>query len=357
MEKRYGIALVAIIIGSVLFLIATIFVAPRITVIPHTLSSDYQQLSVRPFDFSQNNNVQYRILAPLLAHILFLRGALFPLFPLLMAIALIATVYWYFRASTSPLTSLAAAGIIAFSGPVLNSFEFVGFPDTLAYLLFWVCLISNNLAVQSLTFGLALFNHDNALFALPFLLWRPWTHESVRKTALRIILFLLMFVPVLVYRRYVDAHASPRLNPSFYLNINSIVENLKIVARYAALGGFEAFRLFWFLLLAAFWLLVRSRRWAEAGWLVLVVFSACAQLILAFDISRYVALAFPAILYSVRFLRSCYDEAKYEKILWSLFAANFLVPVYFIWEYHVGFHLPWPVILLLKMAGMDGWKI
>jgi hypothetical protein len=357
LEKKWGVTLTALAVGFILLAAASIWVAPRLSTAPGSLGSEYQALSDHPFDFSRNSKLQYRILTPLCAHVLGLRGALFPAFPLLMAGVLLATVYTRFRKENSPSVSAAAAAMIAFSVPVLSSFDFAGYPDTLSYLLIWLCLATDNLVLQCVIFALALFNHDNIAFAFPFLAWRPWTHETLRRVALRAGLFLLMFVPALFYRHYVNEHTSPLYTPGYYLDKHAIVQNVKIVARYAELGIFEAFRLFWILPLAALCWLTRERRWNEAGWIVLVFVCTCLQLVLAFDTSRYMGLAFPCVLYSVRFLQGHYEEPQCGKILWLLFAANFLIPVYFIWEYHVSFHLPWPIILLLKLFGIDGWKI
>jgi len=357
LEKRYGLALSSLVIALVLFVFALILVTPNVSIHPNSLGSDYQQLAEHPLAFSENSRVQYRILTPLLANVLHLRGAMYAYFPLLVAVLFIAGVYWHFRTSASPLFSVAVAGMVALNAPVLNSFAFVGFPDTLAYLLFFACLISNNLALQCAAFGLALFNHDNALFALPFLVYRPWTNEPVRKTAMRLVLFLVAFVPVILYRKYVDSHMTTAFTPGFYLNKESIADNLKCVARYAPLGIFETFRLFWFVIPVALYMQVRSRRWGDVAWLVLVVLLPFLQLVLAQDTSRFFAMAFPAILYSAKLLHTHYGDLVSRKMLWLLLAANLWVPVYFVWERHVDFNLPGPIFLLLKLIGIDGWKL
>jgi len=358
LEKRWGIPLTGLAIGVVLFLAATVLVAPRLTTVGGAgLSPEFQNLSEEPFNFSRNSPLQYRILTPLLAHVLMLRGRLYPVFPLLIGVALLATVYVHFRKSSSPMTSAAAAAMMAFSMPLLSSFFCAGYPDAVSYLLIWICLTATSLPLQCTAFALMLLNHESTAFAFPFLAYRPWNQEPIRKTVLRAVLLLAMFIPLVAYRKYVDLHSAPLLGAGYYLNVAAIADNVKKVAHFAALGLFEAFRLFWYVVLFALLVLVRSRKIGEAAWLILVVGCACLPLVLACDTGRFTALAFPAVLLSIKVLGSHFDKATLEKSLWLLFAANFFVPVYFTWERQSAFLLPWPILFLLKLVGMDGWKI
>ena len=67
-----------------------------------------------------------------------------------------------------------------------------------------------------------------------------------------------------------------------------------------------------------------------ACFLLLVFTSSCMQIVLTFDTSRNMGPAFPKILYAIKMVHDEYGEAFTEKTLYAVFAANFIVPVYYV---------------------------
>ncbi len=161
-------------------------------------------------------------------------------------------------------------------------------------------------------------------------------------------MFLAALLPLFSYRYYVNLHATPRYHPGYYLGIAAIVDNIKIMGEMAWMGIFEAFRLFWLLPLGACYLLARSRKYPELSWMLLVFTSCCAQMVLASDTSRLMGLAFPMILFAIKVVHDEYGDALTEKILYAVFAANFIVPVYYVGQKTLYPFLPLPISLLLE---------
>jgi hypothetical protein len=328
LEARIGLPLSALVVGLGLVAAAAILSRPSLGPVNH--GALYARLSEAPLSLAEDNWVQLRILGPLVGYVLFLRGGLFPLLPLAFLVLFLSSIYLHYRRSgVGHATSLGIAGLMAFSTPTLFPLSGAGYVDPIvAFLLFW-CFARPGLPfLQGLLFTLAIFTHESALFALPWVLmpsgpgqprrWRSWLMTAG--------LCALGIVLLFAWREYATAQIPVRFSNDFYLG--RIGKNWRIIRWLLPLGVFMAFRLFWALPVLAAFDAVRRRDWHASAWLSAVVGGAVAQLVFAHDVSRLMGLAFPAVLKGADLIRRERGEPALERLLWALILWNLLVPAY-----------------------------
>ena len=166
MELQIGLYPTAFLLNVALLGIAAIYVTPAFRTI--NLGAFYEILSINPFNFQASNPVQLRILTPLLAYLLFLRGPFFILLPLFIGMLFLTFIYIHYRKqSFTPIESLGMASLMAFSTPILFTLHFQGYTDTTSYLLLFLCLVFIKNPIWPLFFALAVLNHYSNIFAAP----------------------------------------------------------------------------------------------------------------------------------------------------------------------------------------------
>jgi hypothetical protein len=356
-ESRWGRWGAAALWAVVLIAIAAVYVTPALHGVNH--GDLYTQLANVPFAPSNScNPLQSRILTPAVAHILGFTGWRYILFPLLMGALLLALVYAGFRRENfEPSECIAAAALIAFSSPLLFLLHFQGYTDTTTYVLVYaVLLCADRPLIWPVLFAAAVLNHESALFLLPWLLlftlWRP---QGWKKTAVGFALLAALLLGVRSYQNEIYRLCPGAFSPATYFERRRIWANLRGIALFFPWGFFEAFKLFWFLPLAAATVLWARARKAEALLLTLPVLGALAQLPLGTDTSRLMGLAFPAVLLSLTPLREAWG-AGFNQRLWMLILLNFLVPQYYVGQHLAIYLIPLPVSLLLHLFfGIDPW--
>ncbi len=87
LEQRWSLPVLALILGAAVLALSALGTSPQFVPVHH--GKWYTVLSNNPFDWSDNYNLRFRILAPFLGYVLFLRGPLFPWFML----SLLAEIY------------------------------------------------------------------------------------------------------------------------------------------------------------------------------------------------------------------------------------------------------------------------
>lgn len=117
LEQKCGIYFSSILIAFVLLCIAALYVTPALS--PMQLGRGYASLSIAPFDFSEQNNLRFRILTPFLAYCIGLRGSFYIVFPLIIALLFLSTIYFYLRKTQAAAESLFITLLICFSSPIL----------------------------------------------------------------------------------------------------------------------------------------------------------------------------------------------------------------------------------------------
>lgn len=327
LEARFGLAGAALVLGGLLLGLATLQSTPSLKLVNHGVL--YARLSEAPLNFAEENWVQMRILTPLLGHLLHLRGRAFIILPLAFALLFLASVYWHYRRLRfGEAASLGLASMMAFSTPVLFPLYGAGYVDPIStFLLFWCFALPHRPVLKALLYGLALFNHESALFALPWVLLPADGERLVsRRTLLTVALCALAVALLFLWRDWVSSQVAVRFSNEFY--VRRIRKNIRIIGELFPLGIFEAFRLFWFLPVWALLQSIAAREWRQALWMTAVVGGALGQLVFGHDVSRLMGLAFPAILRGAERFRLRQGEQTFERFAWALVLFSFLVPVY-----------------------------
>lgn len=359
LEARLGGRLTWLVVGLALTLVAAIYVTPAYEPINH--GTFYSSLSIHPLDLNNREPVRMRILSPLIGHILFLRGRIYLVFPLLVIIIFNGAIYWYGRREgLSELASWGLAVLMAFSMPTFFQLHFAGFSDSLTYLLLFLCLVFvDKVAIWTPLFMLALFNHEAALFFAPVLVWRYVGREMpLRRWLAGPAAVILAVIPVALFRWYIEAHSAVELSEAGNLNVRNVLHIGHAVIEYFGLGFFMAYRLFWVIPVFAIMIELKRRRYFEVISLALPIACALAQLLIAMDTSRLIAFAFPSIIGGAMVIHNWLgDRRRFALYLWSLIALDLLVPAYYVGATEILPLIPLPVSLFLRVFHVDAWHL
>jgi hypothetical protein len=353
-ERRVGRGGLASLVGVLLLGLAALYVEPATTCINH--GCWYQDMALDPLHAKPDNPLRLRLLTPYVAHALHLTGDAYLVFTMLLTAALIAACYLHARAVLGPATSLGVAAAIASSTCVLYSLHFEGYADPASYLLVLASLaVSRYPPVMGATFGIALVNHEGNAFVAPWLALAPWLSRMDEKkrrllyVAAGVLCLALAGWAYLALRRHLlETQEGMVFKAVDYTSREKLSWNLGRVVKLLPLGAFMAFRLLWYVPLAATLSALRRRERMLAVVLALIVVCAASQLVLASDTSRFFGMAFPALLLGARHLSSVWGEDTFRRRLWILLGWNMLVPVYYIGQETLIPLMPLPVRWLVE---------
>ncbi len=328
----------ALIVGILFMALAAVYTAPREGLKPMPRGREFIKLSEAPFKFIPGNRMQLRVLTPLIAYSVFLRGQHFMWTPIIMGILFLSVVYGFFRRrGLSNIESLGMVGLMAFSIPISLMMVWMGFTDTTSYLLLFLCIVFiRRPTMWPLFYALALLNHESNLFAAPWIVMLANMKDfKVRSYFWSLLLLAVAMVPMIVYRSYVSFEGGDvRYSSQHYLNVKLVLNNLRDVAGYMLIGIFGAFRLFWaFPLLSIYYLWGKKGRRRDVVWLILVIVCALGQLVFGHDITRLMGLAFPAILFGAWEMRRVWGKSLFIKRLGLLFLLNLLFMPNYMFNY------------------------
>lgn len=323
LETKLSLKLTALLLGLILFAVTMLYVSPKFEPVYH--GKVFSEMSSSPFDFAKSYPLQNRILAPLLGYLLFLRGDLFFMLPLAFAVFVLSALYYFTRKqSFSPFESLLVTALLSFSSLVFLPLISPGYTDavTFFFLLLAFVFAPNSMFKSSLFFSLALLNHESCLFLLPSLfLYRLSFNENWFKTAFY---YLVALLPVLGYRYFVSLNMEAEYSIEFYFsqsNLNTCMQAWHFVPA----GVFYAFKLLWFFPL---YILIESYKRGEklfffciAAALIFPLF----QYVIAYDITRMICIAFPAVLLSIFKLREYWGAQKFTSFSKYLFLFNLIL--------------------------------
>lgn len=361
-EKKIGITATGLIVGMILFLIATIYVTPGLEL---TNNGQYYGGLATDLLKSHDNPFAHRILSPFVAHYLNLRGKNFIFFPLIVSIIFLGEIYRYFRRQGYPnLGALVASSTMAFSSPVLFLLHFQGYTDILSHLLFFWCFVARrSIFVWVIALALACLNHEASLFSIPWIVLLrtryygcPLLSGKGVLRLLRDILFVAVAVGPMVLLRKLAPLDNTGLAPAAYWAL--LDSAWKAVIQFASFGSFMAFKAFWFL---PFLGLLAAERGSRIFTLLLfftIFFAGAGQLIVSGDTSRHLGHAFPMILYSLELIfKKIGDDLKVLEGLTLLVVCNFLVPQCYVGRQHMIAFIPTPVSFILWLLGFDPWNL
>jgi len=351
LESRFGLALTSFILSLILVCTAAIYVQPVFTVLFHGLG--FSDLSSHPFDFSRVNDLQYRILGPLLGYLFFLRGDLFFILPLIFIILFPATVYFSYRKKNSVhLDAFFPACFISFSCVILIPLVGPGYTDVITwFFIFHAFNSAKKIVLSSLFFSLALLNHESSLALLPALILFSFLQK--KSGFVKILLcYLLAIIPHLVYRQYVDANIIPRYSISFYLSEVNIYFVMSHLVMYFPAAVFYAFKLWWiFPLCFAVWSFAR-KKFLQFSVIVSIICGGFMLTFIGYDYTRMVVIAFPAVLISHEWFKEILEVKKLRKLTFIIIVLNFLVL-----QYHFNFDgaqpmFPWALNVISTHFGI-----
>lgn len=353
LEHRTGLAVASFILASIMMGCAMLYVQPVFTVLFHGIS--FSELSAHPFDFSTENPLRYRILAPLMGYLFFLRGPHFFILPLLASWIFLALVYFVYRKRNFEIIdAFLLTAFVAFSCLTLIPLVAPGYTDPVTWLFIFLAFsFSGNILMSALFFMLAMLNHESSFVMLPALIL--CNYEKNRKSILILLVaFLLACVPHICYRMYVDAHTTTKYSLSFYLSESNVFFTLKRLVLFGPAAVFYAFKLWWIL---PFCFIIWSAWYKNffQGTVVLLTLAGALSLVLiAYDYTRMLVIAFPAVMLSYEWMLKHINRDLLRKATLILIAVNFLVL-----QYHFNYDgaqpmFPW---LLNKISARLGMPI
>jgi hypothetical protein len=355
LEQKLGLYFAALVIALILLFIAAIYVTPALA--PMQLGRGYAKLSENPFDFSEQNNLRFRILTPLLAFCIGLRGSLYIIFPLIISLTFLSTIYFNFRKKQSPLESILITMLICFSSPILFLLHFAGYVDITSYLLIFLITIFIKKPLGWIPLlCLLIFNHDSNIFIIPFVLYLYHINTINKYKTLLYGLASVVTVLVLyyIYRNYINETSPVEYNFEMYRS--NIYENLKAIFPYFTVGFFYSFKLFWIFPIVAFYYYLKEKNMQQLLLYSLIIVCALSQLIVASDTSRLIGLAFPIILFASSKVKEEWGKELFIKRTFYLIVLNFLVPQFYVGQSVMIRFYPLPSSIILKyFFGIETW--
>lgn len=326
-ELRFGRGSVALVIGLVFLIASALTTALRFEPAHH--GRGFTLLSEHPFNFSDTNNLRFRILSPLLGYLFFLRGELFKYFMLFVVVSFLGLVYYFFRRDKfRPIESIAFTSLAAFSSLVFHQLYFPAYNDPLSYVLIMLFMINYRNSLQSFVLlMLLLFNHENTITLFPFFFLLcldkdySWKHLSKNSAV-----FILALIPYWGYREFILAHQPVEYKVSYYFDPGNMQWTKDHVLPNLARGIFQAFRLIWLFPLIAIGINLMERRFSEIVLILLVSACVFSQFFVAYDISRLAALAFPAVLIGAVRVQKKAGKEKFRMLVAAILLLNFFIP-------------------------------
>ncbi|HNS11967.1 MAG TPA: hypothetical protein PKM97_05090 [Bacteroidia bacterium] len=327
LEKKWGLFLPGLLIGLIVLGLAALFTTPRWELFYH--GKGFARLSMAPFDLSVESSLRYRILAPVLGYVLFLKGELFKYLMLGFLAAFLVLLYYFHRKKGfSPANCIGITMLLSFSTLSFYQLHFPGYSDPVSYVLILIVLFykdRRNVVMTCLT--LLLFNHDNTVFLFPFFFIFLLGNEYKLTTAFKT---FLLFVPAVLlyasYRSIINSVSEVDFNTSYYFDPENLRWTRDRVSEHLAEGIFQAFRLGWVLPILAMLLYISKRNFKDVLILIVGFVFIASQFFIAYDISRLMGLAFPLIILSAWTIRDAYGTKIFNNLTWTLVFINLFIP-------------------------------
>jgi hypothetical protein len=329
LEKFSGLAMSGMITGLILLVLCTFFTSPRWELFYH--GKGYSELSEAPFDLSFNSSLRYRILAPLLGYLLFLKGPLFKYFMLAVYAAFLSLIYIFHRKKGfSPAESCGVAALLAFSTLSFYQLYFPAYTDPLSYvLLLCILIFHRKRSAGGILTALLLFNHDNTIFLYPFLFLLFLEGDySIRKIYRTLGLLLWPLALYGAYRYYISTQSEAGFDTAYYFSRENMRWTWDRAGEHLWFGIFQAFRLVWIFPLLALIIDLKEKRYAEILLIMSCLVFVNLQFVIAYDISRLAGLSFPALLLSLWRVREYSGSRLFMRLLSLIFILNLWVPAY-----------------------------
>lgn len=328
-EKKFGRLGWTAILSFILLVLACIYVRPGTNYIGHGVN--FEELSRHPFGPYDITTVGYRIMTPLIAFLLGLRGKPFIILNLVFAAINIGLIYYWFRSRLDrPGDALLAALTITFSCVILVTIFYAGFCDALTYLsIFLLWWFRSRPVYFYPIFMIGVLNHESVLFLIPgFIFFKLVESDKRWKTLLELVIgFGLVLSFYGWFRGWIDSRVRIELGYKYYLKplLDDPLVWVKRAFTHWPIGWFSVFKLLWiFPMAAAVSLWQRGDRNTVIG-MLLFFGGAAAQLIIAYDTTRMLTLSYLVMIIALEHLLR---TNAFEFRRWApwIFLFNLLIP-------------------------------
>jgi hypothetical protein len=302
LEQRWGILGVGLIIAIVAELTSVFFAATCCT----DFAERFTNLCPNPFTSAPVVLPEHRlrILGPVIAYCLGLRGLPATMIPIVANIPLLVIVYWMLRrrgvaAATAALTLFT----LSTTHVTMSSRVLLGYQDSLVFLFIVIAMAVDNPWFGGIALFLGMFGDQRAVLAVPLVLvWHAIDDE--RPDAWK-----RFFTRSFIYGIFVVVWIAASAAVLHYISQGQAVQSSirgillgnhleKVKPGYLQLSYFMAFKAAWLfpVVICLIWLRRRP-------WLVLVMVGSLALIligaILVDDLSRAASFAFPMILIAI----------------------------------------------------------
>jgi len=349
-EKRVGTVGASVLVGLLLLLAGAVYVMPAAHCINH--GCGYQEIATDPWHVSNSNPLRMRLLTPLLAYALGFRHERYIAFPMALVGVFLAQVYMYVRkrAGCSPLTALAVSTALATTTLLAHSLHHSGVQDPMQYCLLVAALANaGNPIIAPLAVGLGVMSHESTMFHVPWVTIAIWRERRSLGSFVTACVTMLVLIWIVFRIRAGIATAGGTLyTEQAYLSISNVITVVHDIALLFPLGTFMSLRAVWFVPIASAWVCWKGRHFSNLFFLAVIVGSAFSQLLLAWDTSRIVSMAFPSVLVGAGILKQAWGERVLAHRVWLVVVANLLIPQYLVGGSVAVPYLPLPVAYAVR---------
>ncbi len=142
---------------------------------------------------------------------------------------------------------------------------------------------------------------------------------------------ILSLFPIYFYRRYIFEVAPVEYTfKTFYWD--HIKENISSLISCFYVGVFYAFKLFWLYPIIASYYYFQENNKKQLLFYFLIISGALSQMIVAYDTSRLMGLAFPLVIFSAIKINEKWGTELFIKRTFFLILVNFLIPQFCVWQ-------------------------
>jgi hypothetical protein len=357
-EARGGRTIVAFAVAGLLMVLSGIYVRPAIRTV--ALGQDYAAMASHPFDHARGTTVGYRVLTPLVSHLLGLSGERIIITNLLLATVLLALAYVYFRQSSRhPVDAVLAASTLAISLVTLTTIYYGGYTDSMTYvLLFLMYLFRRRPALFFALLLLNLMNRESVLFLVPWFLFVSAGERTSRKRWLAesAIGYGLVLAAVSLFRHVLAGIRPIEFGAAYYLQ--PLIHNPFFWFRRSftcqEIGFLSVFKFSWFFVAFAVSSLWARGRWREVVSLGLLTACCGLQLLVAIDSSRLWTMSFPMMIIALQHLLAVHPR-PFRRWAPAVLLANLWLPQMFTAGHLIEIMRSTPVCLLLTWLKHERW--
>ena len=301
-ERRWGVfaagLLAAVVAESLSFAFASSWYTDEIYVSRFTgLSQDPFRVGELPIPYPEH---RLRLLGPVIAWALGLRGIAGTLVPVLASLPLLGLVYVFVRRRCSVQMGLVSTLLLATTHLTMTSRTLLGYQDSLVFLCCVAALMVRRPALRGAMLFLAMFGDVRAVLVVPFLLIWPGAQDDalpplgeMARRAMACAVAVAAWIAganLLLHLLGYEEMSSIRL--TMYLRGDFLKD---IVPAAIPLSGFMTFKAAWLFALAGVaWMY--QRHWLLGIYVTAVLLAIAGSSLLVHDFSRALAFCFPVIL-------------------------------------------------------------